>query len=86
MGRPTLSTFTAGIPELVKPGENGWLVPSGDVQSLTAAIKEVTTTPVARLVQMGMNGHMVVQRQHHPVKEANKLIEQFAKRSQCRAN
>ncbi len=29
--RPVLSTYIAGIPELVRPGETGWLVPAGDV-------------------------------------------------------
>jgi len=27
--RPVLSTYVAGIPELVVPGENGWLIPAG---------------------------------------------------------
>ncbi len=29
--RPVLSTFVAGIAELVRPGLDGWLVPAGDV-------------------------------------------------------
>ena len=32
--RPVISTYVAGIPELVRPGENGWLVPAGDVEAL----------------------------------------------------
>ena len=32
--RPVISTFVAGIPELVRPGEHGWLVPAGDVEAL----------------------------------------------------
>ena len=39
--RPVLTTYVAGIPELVRPGENGWLVPSGDVEELAAALEEV---------------------------------------------
>src|ERR1019366_4076899 len=35
LGRPVLSTFIAGIPELVTPGHNGWLVPAGSVEALT---------------------------------------------------
>src|SRR6266851_4124657 len=38
--RPVISTFIAGIPELVCPGEHGWLVPAGDVEALVEAIKE----------------------------------------------
>jgi glycosyltransferase involved in cell wall biosynthesis len=29
--RPVLSTYVAGIPELVIPGENGWLFPAGSI-------------------------------------------------------
>ena len=34
LGRPVISTFVGGIPELVRPGENGWLVPAGDIEAL----------------------------------------------------
>ena len=34
MRRPVITTYVAGIPELVRPGENGWLVPAGDVDAL----------------------------------------------------
>ena len=32
--RPVISTYVAGIPELIHPGEHGWLVPAGDVEAL----------------------------------------------------
>jgi len=31
--RPVLTTYVAGIPELVQPGKNGWLFPAGDVDA-----------------------------------------------------
>ena len=34
LGRPVLSSFVAGIPELVVPGESGWLVPASAVVRL----------------------------------------------------
>ncbi|MDB5100936.1 MAG: glycosyl transferase family 1 [Cyanobacteria bacterium RYN_339] len=36
-GLPVLVTPVGGIPELVRHGENGWLVPPGDVDALAAA-------------------------------------------------
>jgi colanic acid/amylovoran biosynthesis glycosyltransferase len=33
-GRPVISTFIAGIPELVRDGTEGWLIPAGDVDAL----------------------------------------------------
>ncbi|HAC47901.1 MAG TPA: colanic acid biosynthesis glycosyltransferase WcaL, partial [Sulfitobacter sp.] len=29
--RPVIATYIAGTPELVQPGQTGWLVPAGDV-------------------------------------------------------
>ena len=38
LGRPVLSTYVAGIPELVIHGECGWLFPAGSEQDLIAAM------------------------------------------------
>ena len=37
--RPVLSTYIAGIPELVIADENGWLFPAGDVAALAEALE-----------------------------------------------
>ena len=39
--RPVLTTYVAGIPELVRPGENGWLIPAGSVEALAEAMCDV---------------------------------------------
>jgi colanic acid/amylovoran biosynthesis glycosyltransferase len=38
MGLPVVSTFSGGIPEAVKNGETGLLVPEGDSAALAEAI------------------------------------------------
>jgi glycosyltransferase involved in cell wall biosynthesis len=55
-GRPVLSTYVAGIPELVQPGQNGWLVAAGSADELANAVREVVTTPLEVLAEMGRNG------------------------------
>ena len=40
-GRPALATAIAGVPELVTPGETGWLVPAGDETALARAMVAV---------------------------------------------
>jgi colanic acid/amylovoran biosynthesis glycosyltransferase len=50
--RPVISTFVAGIPELVHGGKQGWLVPSGDVEALVDAIKQCLDTPCSILQRM----------------------------------
>jgi glycosyltransferase involved in cell wall biosynthesis len=41
LGVPCISTFIAGIPELIHSGENGLLVPAGNVSALTAAMQRL---------------------------------------------
>ncbi len=58
LSRPVISTFVAGIPELVIEGENGWLVPASDAEALAAAMAEAIETPLGRLTEMGRNGRL----------------------------
>ncbi|WP_204627749.1 glycosyltransferase family 4 protein [Enorma massiliensis] len=39
-GVPTLSTRIAAIPEVIKPGENGWLIEPGDIEGMTSIISD----------------------------------------------
>lgn len=75
--RPVLSTYVAGIPELVTPGVCGWLVPPGSTDGLTSALREVLTAPVQRLAEMGDAGAKRVAERHDVAKEAAKLAAMF---------
>lgn len=75
--RPVLSTFVAGIPELVRPGQNGWLVPAGSVDELVAALREVLQTPRDRVEAYGQAGRSAVQERHDSGREAQRLSEHF---------
>jgi colanic acid/amylovoran biosynthesis glycosyltransferase len=76
--RPVLSTYVAGIPELVISGENGWLVPAGDVDALAASMRVALETPVERLLAMGEAARTRVLQRHSIDTEAAKLAEYFA--------
>ncbi|NJK54284.1 MAG: glycosyltransferase family 4 protein [Leptolyngbyaceae cyanobacterium SU_3_3] len=80
LGRPVISTYIAGIPELVETGVNGWLVPSGSVEALIAAMQTVLQTPLSSLEQMGQLGAKQVFQQHNARAEAYKLAALFAKK------
>ncbi|MEW6074530.1 MAG: glycosyltransferase [Planctomycetota bacterium] len=79
LGRPVVSTFVAGIPELVVPGESGWLVPAGDADALAAALREVLAAPVGRLGAMGAAGRRRVRERHDVRQEAARLRDLFAR-------
>ncbi|MDP6539820.1 MAG: glycosyltransferase [Planctomycetota bacterium] len=79
LGRPVLSTFVAGIPELVRPGECGWLVPAGCVDSLSAALAEVLDASPEDLAALGTAGRRRVAERHHVRAGAHALRERFAR-------
>lgn len=77
--RPVVGTYVAGIPELVQPGETGWLVPAGDAAALADAIADLARTPPARLAEMGRAGRSRVQQRHDADTEAARLEALFEK-------
>jgi colanic acid/amylovoran biosynthesis glycosyltransferase len=79
--RPVLTTFIAGIPELVRPGENGWLFPAGSLDDLTDALEACLAMPVEELQKLGDAGYGRVIARHSIDVEAGKLADKF-----CAAN
>lgn len=75
--RPVLATCVAGIPELVRPGENGWLFPAGDVCELAAAMKDFLSRSADELRVMGEAAHARVLERHSIDTEAAKLAGFF---------
>ncbi len=75
--RPVLTTYVAGIPELVRPGVDGWLFPAGDVEELMAALEEFLATPVETLERMGKAARLRVLERHSVDVEAGKLAQLF---------
>jgi glycosyltransferase involved in cell wall biosynthesis len=75
--RPVLTTFVAGIPELVVAGQSGWLFPAGDVSALADAIEEAVTRPPDELTRMGEAAHARVVERHSIDIEAAKLARLF---------
>lgn len=71
--RPVIATYVAGTPELVRPGETGWLVPAGDVSALAQAMDELATLPQARLAEMAAAGRTRALARHDIDTSAQKL-------------
>jgi colanic acid/amylovoran biosynthesis glycosyltransferase len=77
LGRPVITTYVAGIPELVESGVCGWLVPAGDVEGLAEAMRKALLASPEDLEQMGKTGMARVARSHDAVVEARKLAQLF---------
>ena len=75
--RPVISTYVAGIPELVIPKENGWLVPAGSVTELMVAMEDMLSKSSEQLAAMGDAAYTRVTERHAIDTEAKKLAELF---------
>lgn len=85
--RPVISTFVAGIPELVKQGQQGWLVPAGDVEALANAMQECLATSPEAMERMGEAGSEIVTKRHdvdREVKVLAALLKQSSPSTSCR--
>jgi colanic acid/amylovoran biosynthesis glycosyltransferase len=78
MNRPVISTWIAGIPELVKNDFSGWLIPPGDVVRLADAMQAALTARPAQLAEMGERGRKLAAEMHNASLEAARLKELLA--------
>lgn len=76
--RPCIASQITGIPELVKQGVTGWLVPAGDEEELADAIAAALDAAPAELDRMGRAGAERVAAMHDASAEAARLVELFA--------
>ncbi|MBD2329067.1 glycosyltransferase family 4 protein [Alkalinema sp. FACHB-956] len=77
LGRPVISTYIAGIPELVEPEVCGWLIPAGSITALVNALRAALTISVTQLHQMGQAGFDRVAAAHQIKLIAQNLIQLF---------
>ncbi|MGE5654225.1 MAG: glycosyltransferase [Bacillota bacterium] len=76
IGVPVLSTFHAGIPELIRDRVNGCLVPPGDAEALARRIAEYAQEPELWQTYVGAARKTV--EHHHDLKEqANRLYRLY---------
>lgn len=75
--RPVIASCVGGIPELVVPGDNGWVVPPGSVPELTDAMGQALARSTADLDAMGLRGAARVLEAHDASLQARKLAELF---------
>jgi colanic acid/amylovoran biosynthesis glycosyltransferase len=74
VGRPVLSTYVAGIPELVRDGVEGWLFEAGSPAAAARAMRACLAAPAEALGAMGEAGRARVLARHQIDTEAARLL------------
>ena len=73
-GLPVISTRVAAIPEIVREGETGTLIPVGNVAALTEALRRLVAEPALRLDQ-GSRAVQVVSRTFDAEQNTLRLLQ-----------
>ena len=60
--KPVIATRAGGLPDKVRPDENGWLVDPDDVDGLAAAVA-AAASQAGRLARMGARSREIVERE-----------------------
>lgn len=85
LARPVIATYVGGVPELVRPGLDGWLVPAGSDEALADAMREALALDPLELTRMGRKGRERLRELHAPKAEIAKLNEQLRAANRRRA-
>jgi len=78
IGRPIITTNAPGCREVVKEGENGFLVPARDAKKLAAAIKKLTNNPKL-LITMGKKSRLMAEQEFSIQKVISKTLALYSK-------
>ncbi len=73
-GLPLVSSNIAAIPEIIKPGETGYLVSPGDVNTLTNVLQSLIDNPSLRW-HLGKQAAQLVQNEHDAEQNAHRLLD-----------
>jgi glycosyltransferase involved in cell wall biosynthesis len=80
LGRPAISTFIAGIPELLD-ADCGWIIPPSSTDDLRLAIRAAVETSPGKLSRMGREGRRRIEERHGIDALATLLKTEFEKAS-----
>ena len=77
IGRPVISTYIAGIPELVVPEVSGWLVPAANEKKLEEALIFALEADPEILQKFVTNGREMTRKDHYTITEGDRLEKLF---------
>jgi glycosyltransferase involved in cell wall biosynthesis len=71
---PVIATNIAAMSELIEPGKSGWLISSGSVDALAAAMLQAANYDNGELQRLGEHGRARVLELHHPARQTEQLL------------
>jgi glycosyltransferase involved in cell wall biosynthesis len=74
LGRPVVGANIGGIPELIRPGETGFIFTSGSVDSLVDVLTRVQRLPVAATQRMGSAGREWMRAEFSPSAYRDRML------------
>jgi glycosyltransferase involved in cell wall biosynthesis len=74
--RAVVATTAGGLPDKVRPGETGWLVPPGDAAALAGALR-AALVPGPKLTTMGRAGRELVEAEFSWTRSASRMLAVF---------
>jgi glycosyltransferase involved in cell wall biosynthesis len=83
-GLPVISTPVGGIPEVVREGENGFLIHPGDIAGLADRLETLIENPVLRL-KMGERSREICRSEFNPQTYVRRLVLLYSSLSQARS-
>lgn len=76
VGRPVVASNVGGIPEMVTPGETGWLVAAGDETALAGRLADVLSDP-QQARRMGEQGRRMARQRYEPAAVAGQTVRAY---------
>jgi glycosyltransferase involved in cell wall biosynthesis len=77
LGKPAIGARLGGIPELIRENETGLSFESGNVESLTAALRDLASRPDAQIEALGRRGRQWVQADFTPGMYLRRILEVY---------
>jgi glycosyltransferase involved in cell wall biosynthesis len=74
--RPVVATTAGGLPDKVRDGVTGWLVPQGDAPALARAVRTAMGAG-AKLATMGVAGRALVESEFSWDRSADRMLAVF---------
>ena len=76
-GTPVIAYLGTPAEEMLRHGETGWLIPMGDVNAFSDAVRNVIGIRQDILSQMGLNASLEARKKYSPTKVAEKHINLY---------